>query len=192
MEVLAKTKPVKMLEHSEENALIRQSLNGDRRAQFRLYQQYVRAMYHTIIRMVANPQDAEDLTQELFVKVFKNLDSFKGESTLGAWIKRIAVNTTLNFLRSKGNMRFVETTENLNLVSFPENESETQDLDVKKIHGAIKKLPEGCRVVFNLYLMEGYRHKEIATILEISESTSKTQYRRAKKLIRENLERTKF
>ena len=86
-----------------EQTLVAECLNGSSQAQYELYQKYVQAMYNVVIRMVRKPEDAEDIIQEVFVKVFKSLENFQGESTLGAWIKRITVNTTLNFLRKEKN-----------------------------------------------------------------------------------------
>lgn len=185
--LITKTSNLRILDNSEEKELVRLSLEGDDRAQYRLYQKYVKAMYHTIVRMVGDSLDAEDLTQELFVKVFKNLDSYKGKATLGAWIKRIAINTALNFIRSRGNIRMVEMVEEYDPSIQSEMDFDASNFDIKKVHQAIKELPEGCRMVFNLFMMEGYQHREIAQILGISESTSKTQFRRAKQLLRDIL-----
>lgn len=184
MEALAtKQYPLRILATAEEKDLVRLSLRGDQKAQYRLYRKYVKAMYHTIIRMVGNTMDAEDLTQEVFAKVFKNLGSFKGDSTLGAWIKRITINTALNFLKSNGRMKFVDVEDKDFQIAEADSPNEPQ-WTMAEIHHAIKKLPLGSRAVFNLFLLEGYQHKEIAEILNITESTSKTQYRRAKKLLR--------
>lgn len=171
----------------EELELVRRSIAGDHRAQYMLYSKYVQAIYHTVLRMVGKVADAEDVTQEVFVNVFNNLDSFKGDSTLGAWIKRIAINATLNFLRKERQIRWVnlENTPEPQVVFVPMSEPTTTNL--QRIHAAIKVLPEGCRVVFCLYLLEGYQHQEIAEILGISESTSKTQYRRARGLLQKAL-----
>ena len=170
---------------AEEQLLVRESMKGDRRAQLRLYRKYVRAMYNTVIRMVPNTRDAEDIVQEAFVAVFKNLKSFKGDSSLGAWIKRITINRSLNFIRQKGKVRFVQLEERTEGVSSPDGDAEFWNMQA--IQSAIKNLPQGCRLVFSLYLLEGYQHQEIAEFLGISESTSKTQYRRAKILLQEKL-----
>jgi len=173
----------------EEQHLVKQCIKGNSRAQMRLYRKYVKAMYNIIARMVSKPMDAEDVTQDLFVKVFKNLNKFNGQSSLGAWIKRIAINSALNHIRKNKKVQWVdfegqaEFYESTNIMS----QEKPATWDMKTIHFAIKELPEGCRVVFNLYLLEGYRHKEIAQLLEISESTSKTQYRRAKQLLKARL-----
>lgn len=169
-----------------EATLVRQSLRGNSASQKQLYHKYVRAMYHTVIRMVPNRMDAEDIVQESFVKVFQKLHTFKGDSTLGAWIKRITINNALNHIRK--NKRVIM--EDLNTqpdVPAPQVEKNSLPLDPKRIHQAIKQLPEGCRVVFNLRLLEGFQHKEIADFMGITESTSKTQYRRAKQLLQKAL-----
>ena len=132
--------------------------------------------------------DAEDIIQEVFVKVFQKLNYFRGESTLGAWIKRITINTTLNFIKQKKEIYFLEEEEWERAKLMQEEEAEaTPEFSMKQVHYAIKKLPNGCRVILNLYLLEGYQHKEIALILDISESTSKTQYRRGKQLLAKEL-----
>ena len=178
---------LKIVATTEERELVKRSIAGDNRAQYGLYRKYVKAMYHTALRMVGKTADAEDVTQEIFAKVFANLESFKGDSTLGAWIKRIAINTTLNFLRRERKIRWVdlESSPEPSVEFVPMPEPNTANL--KRIHSAIKVLPEGCRVVFCLYLLEGYQHQEIAEILSISESTSKTQYRRARGLLQKAL-----
>lgn len=171
----------------EERKLVAESRAGNRQAQRQLYEKYVQAMYHSILRMTGSAEDAEDVIQEAFARVFSNLHTFKGDSTLGAWIKRICINTCLNFLRKAQRMEYVELNERTDKAPvFEKNEQPKWNL--KQIHESIKKLPEGCRVVFSLYLLEGYQHKEIAKILDITESTSKTQYRRAKRILREQLE----
>ena len=171
----------------EEKELVRRSLQGDSRAQMRLYRKYVQAMFNTVIRMVPNRMDAEDIIQDVFVKVFRKLSEFREESTLGAWIKRITVNTTLNFIRQKKEIQFMENEEFERTNLIQEEQKIEPEFSMNQVHGAIKKLPDGCRVVLNLYLLEGYQHQEIATILKISESTSKTQYRRGKMLLAKEL-----
>jgi RNA polymerase sigma factor (sigma-70 family) len=173
---------------TEEDRLVQRCTTGDPEARRQLYERYVRAMYHTVVRMVPSRMDAEDVVQDCFIKVFQNIGSFKGESTIGAWIKRIAINTALNFLRKRKRMVFTEDDPRDEGQAVLPEDDDYNRADVQRIHHAIKKLPEGCRVVLNLYLLEGYKHKEIAQILGISESTSKSQYLRAKRLLRERLE----
>jgi RNA polymerase sigma-70 factor (ECF subfamily) len=131
--------------------------------------------------------DAEDIIQEVFVKVFQKLSDFREESTLGAWIKRITINTTLNFIRQKKEIKFMENEEFERTNLIQEETKVDPEFSMQQVHRAIKKLPAGCRVVLNLYLLEGYQHQEIATILDISESTSKTQFRRGKQLLANEL-----
>lgn len=171
----------------EEQELVRRCLRRDERAQMRLYRKYVQAMYNTVVRMVPNKMDAEDIIQEVFVKVFQKLSEFRGESTLGAWIKRITVNTTLNFIRQRKEIKFMENEEWDRSDLLQAEKKIDPEFSMKQVHHAIKKLPDGCRVVLNLYLLEGYQHQEIASILKITESTSKTQYRRGKQLLAKRL-----
>lgn len=169
----------------EENILIRQAIAGRQQAQYTIYQKYVAAMFHTVIRMVGNREDAEDVTQEAFTKVFQRLDTYRGEATLGAWIKRVTVNAALNFLRKKKKLYFEELNDRTVVADLPEIDEAEWAFNMRSIHEAIKQLPDGCRMVFNLYMMEGYKHAEVANMLGITESTSKTQFRRAKRLVRE-------
>lgn len=171
----------------KDEGLVSRASQGDRIACHVIYKNYVEAMFHTVVRIVGNSEDAQDVTQETFIKVFQKLNSFRGEATLGAWIKRIAVNTALNFIRDKKKIFFEELNEKITISDKIEIDEVQWQNDILQVHHAIKKLPDGCRVVFNLYLLEGYQHKEVADMLGISESTSKTQYRRAKRILKEIL-----
>jgi RNA polymerase sigma factor (sigma-70 family) len=161
---------------------------GDRKSQQQLYQLYSRAMYNICLRMLKQEADAEDLLQNSFVDVFTKLHYFRFDSSIGAWIKRIVINNCINYLKKKrlqltdiGDREFANVAEDVtdwNEVEF----------SVKKVQEGIQRLPEGYRVVLSLYLLEGYDHKEIAEILDISPSTSKSQYSRAKKKLRELIE----
>jgi len=143
-------------------------------------------MYNIAIRLLANKMDAEDVLQEAFVAAFGKLDKFREESTFGAWLKRIVINHCINFLKSKK-----QIFDDLNNQSVTIADVDQADLhaehDLEAVHEAIKTLPDGARAVFNLFLLEGYKHLEIATMLNISESTSKSQYQRAKLLLKEKL-----
>lgn len=165
--------------------LIERAREGDQQSMYRLYKLYVQAMYNTCIRMVANQYDAEDIIQESFTNAFKNLSSFRGESSFGSWLKRIVINKSISFLRAKKH-QFTEI-DHLHIVEEDSSEDDILDIEPEKVHEAIKTLPEKARVVLNMHLLEGYKHKEIAEMLEISESTSKSQYQRAKMLLRDKL-----
>lgn len=172
---------------TEDQRLINLCLTGNRLAQRDIYVKYAKAMYHVAIRMVAEQSTAKDMTQDTFVKVFEQLGNFRGESTLGAWIKKITINNCLIHLRMKGHLRMQELDEASIQGIDDHQEFLIEEVDLLKIHEAIKSLPTGCRTVLTLYLLEGYLHSEIAEILEISLSTSKTQYRRGRLLLRDKL-----
>jgi RNA polymerase sigma factor (sigma-70 family) len=156
--------------------LIDRCKKGNSKAQFRLYNLYSKAMYNLAYRMTNNREDAEDIVQEAFIDCFRNIESFRFESTFGAWLKSIVVNKCINHLRKKKvNLVFRE--------NIPDHQAEVNDdenYNIDKIFKSIEKLPDGYRVILTLYLLEGYDHKEISQILGISESTSKSQYSRAK------------
>jgi RNA polymerase sigma-70 factor (ECF subfamily) len=136
--------------------------------------------------MLRNEADAEDLLQSSFVDIFTKLDSFRYQSSIGAWIKRIVVNNCINFLKRK-RLSIVEMNTNVLSIESPDTNEKSPSLGIDKIKSAMMRLPTGYRVVCSLYLLEGYDHKEIAEILEISEATSKSQFSRGKKKLREML-----
>ena len=165
--------------------LVARCRQGDSRAQFELYNLYAQAMYNVAYRIVNDTDDARDVLQEAFISAFTKLDSYKGKAGFGAWLKAIVVNKALNLLRNRKSELLVDDE-----VSEPAEEpQEWPDMhwEVERIRQAIAKLPDGYRVVVSLYLLEGYDHQEIADILGISESTSKTQYLRGKQKIRQML-----
>lgn len=138
--------------------------------------------------MTGNKQDAEDILQDAFFLAYTNLGKLRSMDSFGAWLKRIVINQGILFLRSRIHFSEVETLE--------EEEEEIQDFGLQehtmqRINKAIQELPDGCRIVFMLFLLEDYTHKEIAEALHISESTSKSQYHRARKLLQERLTKEK-
>ena len=167
--------------------IIELSKEGNPKAQYQLYKLYSKAMFNICVRMLNSREEAEDLLQESFTDAFMKLNSFRYESSFGAWLKRIVINKCINSIQKK----------KVELV-FPEHQVEPApkeekvdygqiEMDIRKIHNAMEKLTDGYRVIFSLYALEGYDHSEIAQILEISESTSKSQYLRAKQKIRDLL-----
>ncbi len=161
---------------------------GDRKAQFELYKLYSKAMYNICLRMLSSVENAEDALQNSFVDVFSKLDSFRFESSIGAWIKRIVINNCINHIK-KRKLDFAELNDNLHHI--PEDGKDNvpnEVLKVELIQKAIMQLPEGYRVVFTLYAMEGYDHEEIGEILGVTEATSKSQYSRAKAKLRDILQ----
>ena len=167
--------------------IIELSKTGNPKAQYQLYKLYSRAMFNICVRMLNSMEEAEDLLQESFTDAFMKLDSFRYESTFGAWLKRIVINKCINSInKKKVDLVFqdqpVEPDAREESVDYS-----SIDMDVLRIHQAVGKLPDGYRVIFSLYALEGYDHGEISQILNISESTSKSQYLRAKQKIKELL-----
>lgn len=163
--------------------LVERCIDGDRSAQYNLYRMYSSGMYNICLRMLNNNMEAEDVLQESFMDVYRKLHTYKFESTPGAWIKRIVVNNCINKLRKK--KLYIEEIEEGRYVAEGVIEKDDIQYEVKKVKKAMSMLPDGYRAVFSLYALEGYDHQEIGQIMNISESTSKSQYSRAKKKIRE-------
>jgi RNA polymerase sigma factor (sigma-70 family) len=163
-------------------------MKGDVRAQYQLYSLYSRAMYNICLRMTGQREEAEDMLQESFTYAFSKLGSFRFESSFGAWLKRIVVNTCINYLKKrKVDLVYTDTHND----PLPEDDFVDYGeikFQVDSVMKAMEKLPQGYRVVFSLYLLEGYDHAEISEILGITESTSKSQFLRAKQKIKEILQ----
>jgi RNA polymerase sigma-70 factor (ECF subfamily) len=166
---------------------IKDSLNGNRSAQYALYKQYSKAMYNICYRITNREDEARDVLQEAFLQAFQKLHTFREESSFGAWLKRIVIHQAINHLR-KQRLLYQPLEDHHDLPDDdPQMPKEEIDFEVSRIREAVQQLPDGFRTVFSLYLLEGYDHAEIGQIMGISESTSKTQYIRAKKRLREIL-----
>lgn len=163
--------------------LVEQCKTGNSSSQYELYSLYVDAMYNVGLRFLGNKEDAEDIVQDSFVDAFKKLHSFKYESSFGAWLKRIVINKSINHLKAKRVPVVPMEAHEFHLAD--EAPFEAEAVDIKKVQSGIAQLPDGYRQIINLYLVEGYDHVEIAEILDISTSTSKSQYHRAKKKLLE-------
>ena len=156
--------------------LVRNCSKGNGHAQKALYDQFAGRMFGVCLRYTSNREEAEDILQEGFVKVFQAIAMFKGFGPLENWIKKIIVNTALDHYRQqKSRIQETELFENCGEPVEPLQELHAQEL-LKIIH----QLPSGYRTVFNLYAIEGYNHREIGKMLNISEGTSKSQYARAR------------
>jgi RNA polymerase sigma factor (sigma-70 family) len=150
-----------------------------------LYNNYCKAMFNICFRMVGKRDDAEDVLQDVFVIAFKNLHQLKDEMQFGGWLKRITVNECIRYSKKQF---YWDGWEDERFEHLTDDEIHWwQDVSLKTLHDAIKTLPNGCRQIFNLYAVENYGHKEIAESLNISESTSKSQYHRARMLLREQI-----
>jgi len=164
--------------------LVEKSKLGDRNAQYKLYELYVDAMYNVSMRMMRIKEDAEDVVQDSFIEAFNNLSSFRYESTFGSWLKRIVVNKSINQLKKKKTPIVPIENEMYRIKNEDEDEDKKVDaMDIKKVIKSIQLLPAGYQQIINLYLIEGFDHVEISEILNITPSTSKSQYHRAKKKI---------
>ena len=166
--------------------IIEKSRGGDLRAQYKLYNLYAKAMLNVSYRLMGTLEEAEDMLQEAMAEAFNKLHTFRYDSAFGAWLKRIVINKCINEInRRKADLTFMDDMSYFD--NKTENDNENAELSVGEIKKAMRKLPEGNRIIFSLYLLEGYDHREISQILEISESNSKTQYMRARRKIKEIL-----
>ncbi len=168
--------------------LVIKSREGDRKAQNELYRLHANAMYNICRRMIGDDDEAKDVLQDSFIDAFGKLNKLQKEVTFSAWLKRITINNCINALRKK---KLFITGLDENIEMEETNDSDTYDYqkyEAARIMRAIDKISKGCRTVLNLYLFEGYDHKEIGEILSISVSASKAQYSKAKSKIRKILE----
>ena len=163
---------------------------GDRRAQAEIYKRYSKAMFNASLRITGNYAEAEDVLQESFLSAFRELHSYKGDSSFGSWLKRIVINKSINCLRNR-RLQLVPLGEQHDAAG-PAVDAHERAVDDQQLHWradvvrrCVQELPDGYRVVLTLYLLEGYDHAEIAGILNITESTSKSQYSRARKKLLE-------
>lgn len=169
-----------------ENDLIQGCIDGDRQMQELLYKRYASKMYGVCLRYVANADDANDILQEGFIKVFKNLDKFRREGSFEGWVRRIFVNTAIEQFRKKIKLYNVDEVQENTL-----EDKELSALDLlatKDILNIVNELSPGYKAVFNLHVIEGFSHKEIADVLGITEGTSKSQLARAKGVLKKIVE----
>lgn len=206
MHALVATYPV---ERADPTLLVERCLAGDRRAQQEIYQRYAKAMFNITMRIVNNYAEAQDVMQDAFVNAFRHLGTFKAESTFGAWLKRIVVNNAIQHMKKK-RLDLVPLTPSLARTAASDDDDDTHEpslgasysgsmglsddeasYQVEYVRRAVQQLPDGYRMVLTLYLFEGYDHGEIAEILGITESTSKSQYNRAKAKLKDIMAESK-
>ena len=170
-----------------ESDLIHGCMEGNRRMQEELYRRYSPRMYAVCLRYAANAEEAEDILQEGFIKIFKKLDSFRSEGSFEGWVRRIFVNTAIEqFRRKRYLLPVTEKEENTIEGKYISVLDELAEQDILSL---VQELSPGYRTVFNMYVVEGYTHKEIAEMLGISEGTSKSQLSRAKVILQEMLKK---
>jgi RNA polymerase sigma-70 factor (ECF subfamily) len=161
---------------------------GNRRSQSQLYQAYASVMLGVCMRYASGLAEAEDILQEGFVKIFTNIGTFKGSGSLEGWIRRIIINTALNHIRQNAKFRMVDYTDEM-----PEHQDEDNEdaplpnASAETLLQIIQNLPDGYRMIFNLYAIEHNTHKEIAEMLGITEGTSKSQLSKARRMLKMKL-----
>ncbi len=155
---------------------------GDQKSQFQIYKLYYKAMYNTSLRIVNNAMEAEDIMQESFLSAFEKIDTYSGTVSFGAWLKKIVINRSLDVLTKKKAV-FEDIEYHAGIREEDDEDAhrkEEIDVRVEEVKEAIERLPDGYRIILSLYLLEGYDHDEIAEILSITSSTSRSQLSRAK------------
>lgn len=172
--------------YKNEKQLIQKSASGHREAQQRLYDKYAAKMLGVCRRYIRDIQFAEDVMVDGFVKVFKNLDSFRFEGSFEGWIRRIMVRESISFLRKR---QFVVYDDEVYERNQPVGILDYSEIDTEYIQQLIDDLPNGYKLVFVLHTIEGYKHHEIAKMLHISEGTSRSQLFKSRKLLQEQLKK---
>lgn len=163
--------------------LVEAVINGDAKAQQLLYSKFATKMYVICLKYAKNESDADDMLQEGFIKLFQNLSRFRGEGSFDGWVRRIFVNTAIEQLRKRNATASVS--EQVENVVRDTHKSALDNLYEKDLVSTTSQLSDGYRTVFNMYVIDGFSHKEIAAKLGITESTSKSQFSRAKALLRD-------
>lgn len=172
----------KELERARERALVERARQNDSLAYERLYEMHIGRVFALCVRLCNDRDMAEDLAQEAFVLAWRKLDSFRGDSAFGSWLYRITTNTVLSYLRKQKPFR------NMLDIDDIEDEGQKEDIGLRmSLNDAIAELPNGARVVFVLYSLEGYTHDEIAGLLGIAQGSSKAQLHRARQLLQAKL-----
>lgn len=171
---------------TQQSFLIESCIRGERKSQKELYDLFSPKMFAICLKYAKQQMDAEDILQEGFVKLFNNLHKFRGEGSFDGWVRRIFVNTAIEHIRKK--LVSTDVGEGLENSVADKHVSVLDKMYEKDLIRSSRTLSEGYRTVFNLYAIEGYSHKEIATQLGITESTSKSQFSRAKALLRSMLQ----
>jgi RNA polymerase sigma-70 factor (ECF subfamily) len=157
-----------------------------RKAQVALYNHYAPLLLGVCSRYVHDKSEAQDILQDGFLKIFRNIKEYSGQGHFENWMKRIMINTAITHFHREKKHYYHDELEDVNEVEVVVDVSPQKEFEAKELYEMLKEMPEGYRVIFNLYAVEGYKHKEIAEKLDIEESTSKSQYLRAKKwLIKE-------
>lgn len=158
-------------------------IKNERKAQIELYSQYAPMLLAVCLRYVADKSEAEDILQDGFFKILKSIKEYRGKGHFENWMRKIVVNTAITHFHKEKKHYYHEEIEEINEVEFQFKSTPQNELEFKELYELLQTMPDGYRIIFNLYAIEGFKHKEIAEKLNIDESTSKTQYLRAKNWI---------
>jgi len=171
--------------------LIKKCKENDPKAQMQLYDLYCNAMYHTACNMIKDDVIAQDVMQESFIKAFKKVETYNGSASFGSWLKKIVINHSLDWLK-KQKLKTVELDEQVISIIDDDNWEIENKTSLQDIYNCIELLPNKCKNVVKLYLLEGYDHQEVAQILKISEVASRSQLSRGKMRLKELLIPTNY
>ena len=172
-------------EESQINNLLSACKRQDQKAQLEIYNRYCKAMYNIALRIIGDPDDAEDVMQEAFIKAFANLHRFAQKSTFGAWLKRIVVNESISWLRKNTKVQTVPIDERLSGQLETDTFEIPNDADVKMLLQAVSELKENYRVAISLLYFEGYDYEEISEIMHLSYGNVRTLVSRAKQKLKQ-------
>ena len=173
-----------------DDSIIEGCVAGRRSAQSALYRKCSSVMLAVCLRYAQNHDEAEDILQEAFLKIFQNISSYRKEGSFEGWMKRVIINHALNYYRKNRKTPFLEDIDNINETEIIDKEDQSAEhapVSADKLIALIQLLPPGYRMVFNMYVFEEYSHKEISEALNISENTSKTQLLKARRMLRKKL-----
>jgi len=170
--------------------VVEQCKANNRKAQLKLYKQYCDGMFCVAMRFLKNADDAEDVLQESFIKAFQKIHQFEGEVSFGAWLKRIVINKSIDFLKSKKE-RMIELDESYMHIQEDEDWTVNEGIKIEEVREAIERLPEKYKYVVMMFLLEGYDHSEISQVLDLTPSNCRTRLLRGKGLLKEVLQKRK-
>ncbi|NBU46558.1 MAG: sigma-70 family RNA polymerase sigma factor [Flavobacteriales bacterium] len=172
----------------DEITLVSDCLKGNPKAQKAFFDKFAPKMMTVCLRYMKSSEEAEDMLQDAMIKVFHYLDRYKNEGSLEGWIRRIIVNTCLDQIRKNSKLIGVQSTDDVEY-KLTSDDKTLEHMPAAELLNLIQKMPDGYRVVFNMFAIEGFSHQEIAQHLNITESTSKSQYLRARAYLRERIEK---
>lgn len=168
---------------SNEKQLVEACIQDNRAAQQQFYELYAGKLFALARRYMKDKDDAQDVLQDAFIKIFKHINTFRFDCPLEAWLKRIVINTALKAIQKNGQMKMEDIDTHSGFMYDSPTNLGLENLSMEALNAIIQTLPEGCKTVFNLYAVEGYKHQEIAEMLNITEGTSKSQFSRARQLL---------